>query len=133
MALLNAQDETYTITNVFGKITYGTYGSLYAGDFALIYVNEAEDEAALIASQKAENLKTAAAYYGQFHDYDFREGNYSTFTELYNALVDNQNGAKTFKQLMDSFYADYAALEEYVSSNLLDHDALVAALREQLS
>ena len=133
VAMLNAQEETYTITNVFGETTYGTYGSLYAGDFALIYVAPAEDEAALIAAQRARNLEEAAAYYGQFHDYDFREGNYSAFTALYDTLVSNQNGAETFKELMDSFYADYAAMEAYVSSSLLDHDALVAAVREQLS
>ena len=132
VAMLNAQQEDYTFTNVFSETTYGSYGSVYAGDFALVYVAPAEDEQALIAAQRAENLNQAEAYFGQYHAYDFGDDDYAEFTQLYEKLVDNQNSAGSFKALVDSFNADYAALEDYARRYALDHETLIQAIRDNL-
>ena len=132
VAMLNAKQETYTFTNVYGETTYGSYGSVYAGDFALVYVAPAENESALIAAQRTENLAKAEAFYQQFHDYDFSSTNYTTFTNKYNSLVSNQNNAESFKTLVDSFNTDYDALESHANQYALDHAALIQTLRGYL-
>ena len=132
VAMLNARQEMYTFTNVYGETTYGSYGSVYAGDFALVYIAPADDEDALIIAQRTENLAKAEAYYRQFHDYDFSGAGYAVFTDTYNALVSNQNSAQSFKALVDGFDADYAAMESYTGQYAMDHAALIQTLRGYL-
>ena len=132
VAMLNAQQEAYTFTSVYGETTYGSYGSVYAGDFALVYVAPAENESALIAAQRTENLAKAEAFYQQFHDYDFSSTNYTAFTNKYNTLVSNQNNAESFKALVDSFNSDYDALESHANQYAFDHAALIQTLRGYL-
>lgn len=76
VAMFNVNDDVPTFTDVFNAVTLGEYYSLYAGDFALIHVEPADDEAALIAQYREEYRAVAAAYFAPFHDYDFEAGYY---------------------------------------------------------
>ena len=84
VAMFNVNDNVPTFTDVFNAVTPGEYYSLYAGDFALIHVEPADDEAALIAQYREEYRAAAAAYFAPFHDYDFEAGYYEgTFRAQY--------------------------------------------------
>lgn len=132
IAMFNVTPDDMTYKSVYGEVTIGEYYSLYAGDYAIVHVTEAADLNALITKYRSENLAAAKAYYERFHDYDFTTADYRTFTSAYNALKSNQTSATTFKELMDSFDADYAALQA-AGANALDHAAIIAALRKNLS
>lgn len=130
--MFNVTPDDMTYKSVYGEVTIGEYYSLYAGDYAIVHVTEAADINALIAKYRSENLAAAKAYYESFHDYDFTTADYRTFTSAYSTLKSNQNSATTFKNLMDSFDADYAALQ-VAGANALDHAAILASLRKNLS
>ena len=132
IAMFNVTPDDMTYKSVYGEVTIGEYYSLYAGDYAIVHVTEAADMNALIAKYRSENLAAAKAYYESFHDYDFTTADYRTFTSAYSTLKSNQNSATTFKNLMDSFDADYAALQ-VAGANALDHAAIIAAIRKNLS
>lgn len=132
IAMFNVTPDDMTYKSVYGEVTIGEYYSLYAGDYAIVHVTKAADINALITKYRSENLAAAKAYYERFHDYDFTTADYRTFTSAYNALKSNQTSATTFKELMDSFDADYAALQA-AGANALDHAAIIAALRKNLS
>lgn len=132
IAMFNVTPDDMTYKSVYGEVTIGEYYSLYAGDYAIVHVTKAADINALIAKYRSENLAAAKAYYESFHDYDFTTADYRTFTSAYNALKSNQTSATTFKELMDSFDADYAALQA-AGANALDHAAIIAAIRKNLS
>lgn len=132
IAMFNVTPDDMTYKSVYGEVTIGEYYSLYAGDYAIVHVTEAADINALIAKYRSENLAAAKAYYESFHDYDFTTADYRTFTSTYSTLKSNQNSATTFKNLMDSFDADYAALQ-VAGANALDHAAILASLRKNLS
>ena len=132
IAMFNVTPDDMTYKSVYGEVTIGEYYSLYAGDYAIVHVTEAADMNALIAKYRSENLAAAKAYYESFHDYDFTTADYRTFTSAYSTLKSNQNSATTFKNLMDSFDADYAALQ-VAGANALDHAAILASLRKNLS
>ena len=132
VAMFNVTPDDMTYKSVYGEVTIGEYYSLYAGDYAIVHVTEAADINALIAKYRSENLAAAKAYYESFHDYDFTTADYRTFTSTYSTLKSNQNSATTFKNLMDSFDADYAALQ-VAGANALDHAAILASLRKNLS
>lgn len=132
IAMFNVTPDDMTYKSVYGEVTIGEYYSLYAGDYAIVHVTEAADINALIAKYRSENLAAAKAYYESFHDYDFTTADYRTFTSAYSTLKSNQNSATTFKNLMDSFDADYAALQA-AGANALDHAAILASLRKNLS
>lgn len=132
IAMFNVTPDDMTYKSVYGEVTIGEYYSLYAGDYAIVHVTEAADINALIAKYRSENLAAAKAYYEGFHDYDFTTADYRTFTSAYSTLKSNQNSATTFKDLMDSFDADYAALQ-VAGANALDHAAIIAAIRKNLS
>lgn len=132
VAMFNVTPDDMTYKSVYGEVTIGEYYSLYAGDYAIVHVTEAADINALITKYRSENLAAAKAYYERFHDYDFTTADYRTFTSAYNALKSNQTSATTFKELMDSFDADYAALQA-AGANALDHAAIIAAIRKNLS
>lgn len=132
VAMFNVTPDDMTYKSVYGEVTIGEYYSLYAGDYAIVHVTKAADINALITKYRSENLAAAKAYYERFHDYDFTTADYRTFTSAYNALKSNQTSATTFKELMDSFDADYAALQA-AGANALDHAAIIAAIRKNLS
>ena len=132
IAMFNVTPDDLTFQSIYREVTIGEYYSLYAGDYAIVHVTEAADMNALIAKYRSENLAAAKAYYESFHDYDFTTADYRTFTSAYSTLKSNQNSATTFKNLMDSFDADYAALQ-VAGANALDHAAILASLRKNLS
>ena len=132
VAMFNVTPDEYTSKTIFNEVTIGEYYSLYAGDFTQIYIGEADDTNALIASYRSENLAKAKAYYDGFHDYDFLTADYQALTAAYNTLKTNQQNAATFKVLMDSFDEDYAALQA-AGAKKLDHAAILASLRKNLS
>ncbi len=132
VAMFNVTPDDMTYKSVYGEVTIGEYYSLYAGDYAIVHVTEAADLNALITKYRSENLAAAKAYHERFHDYDFTTADYRTFTSAYNALKSNQTSATEFKELMDSFDTDYAALQA-AGANALDHAAIIAALRKNLS
>lgn len=132
IAMFNVTPDDMTYKSVYGEVTIGEYYSLYAGDYAIVHVTKAADINALITKYRSENLAAAKAYHERFHDYDFTTADYRTFTSAYNALKSNQTSATEFKELMDSFDTDYAALQA-AGANALDHAAIIAALRKNLS
>ena len=132
VAMFNVTPDDMTYKSVYGEVTIGEYYSLYAGDYAIVHVTEAADINALIAKYRSENLAAAKAYYESFHDYDFTTADYRTFTSAYSTLKSHQQSAASFKELMDSFDEDYAALQA-ASAKKLDHAAILASLRKNLS
>ena len=132
VAMFNVTPDDMTYKSIYGEVTIGEYYSLYAGDYAIVHVTKAADLNALITKYRSENLAAAKAYYESFHDYDFTTADYRTFTSAYSTLKSNQNSATTFKELMDQFDTDYAALQA-AGTNALDHAAIIAAIRKNLS
>lgn len=132
IAMFNVIPDDMTFQSIYREVTLGEYYSLYAGDYAIVHVTEAADMNALLTQYRSKNLATAKAYYDSFHDYDFTSENYQALTNAYNALKSNQTSAATFKALMDQFDTDYAALQA-AGTNALDHAAIIAALRKNLS
>ena len=132
IAMFNVIPDDMTFQSIYREVTLGEYYSLYAGDYAIVHVTEAADMNALLTQYRSKNLATAKAYYDGFHDYDFTSENYQVLTDAYNALKSNQTSAATFKALMDQFDTDYAALQA-AGAKALDHAAIIAALRKNLS
>ena len=132
IAMFNVIPDDMTFQSIYREVTLGEYYSLYAGDYAIVHVTEAADMNALLTRYRSKNLATAKAYYDGFHDYDFTSENYQVLTDAYNALKSNQTSAATFKALMDQFDTDYAALQA-AGAKALDHAAIIAALRKNLS
>lgn len=132
IAMFNVTPDDLTFRSIYREVTVGEYYSLYAGDYAIVHVAEAADMNALLTQYRSKNLATAKAYYDSFHDYDFTSENYQALTDAYNALKSGQTSATSFKALMDAFDTDYAALQA-AGANALDHAAIIAALRKNLS
>ena len=132
VAMFNVTPDDCTTSTIYNEVTIGEYYSLYAGDFTQIYIGEADDTNALIASYRSENLAKAKAYFDGFHDYDFLTADYQALTAAYNTLKSHQQSAASFKELMDSFDEDYAALQA-AGAKKLDHAAILASLRKNLS
>ena len=132
VAMFNVTTDEVGTKDVTNIETPGEYYSLYVGDYAMVYVEDVSDTAALLTQYRAENLAKAKAYFEQFHDYDFTSENYQALTDAYNALKSGQTSATSFKALMDAFDTDYAALQA-AGANALDHAAIIAALRKDLS
>ena len=132
VAAYNVEPDDYGTTTVYNAVTAGEYHSLYAGDYALIYVAEADDPAAVMAQYRTENLAQAKTYYEQFHDYDFTADDYAALKSAYETLKSHLQSAVTFKELMDQFDEDFAALQT-AGAKAIDHAAVISALREKLS
>ena len=132
IAMFNVIPDDMTFQSIYREVTLGEYYSLYAGDYAIVHVTEAADMNALLTRYRSKNLATAKAYYDGFHDYDFTSENYQELTAAYNTLKSNQTSAATFKALMDSFDADFEALQA-AGAKALDHAAIIAAIRKNLS
>lgn len=132
IAMFNVIPDDMTFQSIYREVTLGEYYSLYAGDYAIVHVTEAADMNALLTRYRSKNLAAAKAYYDGFHDYDFTSENYQVLTAAYNTLKANQTSAATFKALMDSFDADFEALQA-AGAKALDHAAIIAAIRKNLS
>ena len=133
VAMHNVQDDVPTFTDVYNATTIGQYYNLYAGDYALLYVAPADDEAALMKQYRAEYLAKAKACFEQFRDYDFAEGYYAgTFKPAYDALKDHLNSAKSFKALSEQFDADYQALLN-CGTTAIDHAGTISSLLADLA
>ena len=133
VAMFNVTPDVVGKKDVVNIETPGEYYSLYTGDYAMVYVENVSDTAALLTQYRAENLARAKAYFEQFHDYDFASGYYDdTFKPLYDTLKANQTSATVFKDLMDAFDEDFAALQT-AGEKALDHAAILALLREKMS
>lgn len=132
IAAFNVEPDDYGTTTVYNAVTAGEYHSLYAGDYSLIYVAEADNPAAVMAQYRTENLAQAKSYYEQFHDYDFTADDYAALKSAYETLKSHLQSAATFKELMDQFDEDFAALQT-VGEKAIDHAAVISSLREKLS
>ena len=133
VAMHNVQDDVPTFTDVYNATTIGQYYNLYAGDYALLYVAPADDEAALMKQYRAEYLAKAKACFEKFHDYDFAAGYYDeTFKPAYDSLESHLNSAKSFKVLSEQFDADYQALLTY-SATAIDHAGTISSLLGDLA
>ena len=132
ISAFNVEPDDYGTTTVYNAVTAGEYHSLYAGDYSLIYVAEADNPAAVMAQYRTENLAQAKSYYEQFHDYDFTADDYAALKSAYETLKSHLQSAATFKELMDQFDEDFAALQT-VGEKAIDHAAVISSLREKLS
>ena len=133
VAMYNVQDDVPTFTDVYNATTIGQYYNLYAGDYALLYVAPADDEAALMAQYRTEYLAKAKACFEKFRDYDFAEGYYDeTFKPAYDTLESNLNSAESFKALSEQFDADYQALLT-CSATAIDHAGTISSLLGNLA
>ena len=133
VAMYNVQDDVPTFTDVYNATTIGQYYNLYAGDYALLYVAPADDEAALMKQYRAEYLAKAKACFEKFRDYDFAEGYYDeTFKPAYETLESNLNSAESFKALSEQFDADYQTLLT-CSATAIDHAGTISSLLGNLA
>ena len=133
IALHDIREDDYTRLDVYQNYTFGTYHSLVAGDIALIYVEKPENEQALIAQYRTENLAKAKALFEQYQEYDFEDEYYKGhFTTCYTTLQEHQNSAETFADLMEGFEVDYEALQNEAKKNAIDYKAITKTITEKL-
>ena len=133
IALHDIREDDYTRRDVYQNYTFGTYHSLVAGDIALIYVEKTENEQALIAQYRKENLAKAKALFEQYQEYDFEDGYYKErFTTCYTTLQEHQKSAETFADLMERFEGDYEALQNEAKKNAIDYEAITKTITEKL-
>ena len=133
IALHDVREDDYTRLDVYQNYTFGTYHSLVAGDIALIYVAEPENEQALIAQYRTENLAKAKKLFEQYQEYDFEDGYYKgRFTTCYTTLQEHQKSAETFADLMERFEGDYEDLQKEAKENVIDYEAITKTITEKL-
>ena len=132
VAMFNVTPDKLTFTSVYNEVTLGEYYSLYGGDYAMVYVAEADDTAALLKQYRAEKAAEAKAYFDGFHDYDFTAEGYAAFKAQYDALTANLNKATDLTALMDTYDADFARLKE-LGAAAIDHASVIAGLRKNLN
>ena len=133
IALHDVREDDYTRLDVYQNYTMGTYHSLVAGDIALIYVGKPENEQALIAQYRKENLAKAKALFEQYQEYDFEDGYYKGhFTSCYTTLQEHQKSAETFADLMERFNDDYEALQKEAKENVINYEAITKTITEKL-
>ncbi len=132
VAMFNVTPDKLTFTSVYNEVTLGEYYSLYGGDYAMVYVAEADDTAALLKQYRAEKAAEAKAYFGGFHDYDFTAEGYAAFKAQYEALTAHLDAAADLTALMDTFDADFARLKE-LGKAAIDHASVIAGLRKNLN
>ncbi len=133
IALHDVREDDYTRLDVYQNYTMGTYHSLVAGDIALIYVGKPENEQALIAQYRKENLAKAKELFEQYQEYDFEDGYYKErFTTCYTTLQEHQKSAETFADLMERFNDDYEALQKEAKENVINYEAITKTITEKL-
>lgn len=132
VAMFNVTPDKLTFTSVYNEVTLGEYYSLYGGDYAMVYVAEADDTAALLKQYRAEKAAEAKAYFDSFHDYDFTAEGYAAFKAQYDALTAHLDEAEDLTALMDTFDADFTALKK-LGAAAIDHASVIAGLRKNLN
>ena len=132
VAMFNVTPDKLTFTSVYNEVTLGEYYSLYGGDYAMVYVAEADDTAALLKQYRAEKAAEAKAYFDGFHDYDFTAEGYAAFKAQYDALTAHLDEATDLTALMDTFDADFTALKK-LGKAAIDHASVIAGLRKNLN
>ena len=132
VAMFNVTPDKLTFTSVYNEVTLGEYYSLYGGDYAMVYVAEADDTAALLKQYRAEKAAEAKAYFDGFHDYDFTAEGYAAFKAQYDALTAHLDEAGDLTLLMGGFDADFARLKE-LGAAAIDHASVIAGLRKNLN
>ena len=132
VAMFNVTPDKLTFTSVYNEVTLGEYYSLYGGDYAMVYVAEADDTAALLKQYRAEKAAEAKAYFDGFHDYDFTAEGYAAFKAQYDALTAHLDAAEDLTLLMGGFDADFARLKE-LGAAAIDHASVIAGLRKNLN
>ena len=132
VAMFNVTPDKLTFTSVYNEVTLGEYYSLYGGDYAMVYVAEADDPAALLKQYRAEKAAEAKAYFDGFHDYDFTAEGYAAFKAQYDALTAHLDEAGDLTLLMDGFDVDFARLKE-LGKAAIDHASVIAGLRKNLN
>lgn len=132
VAMFNVTPDKLTFTSVYNEVTLGEYYSLYGGDYAMVYVAEADDTAALLKQYRAEKAAEAKAYFDGFHDYDFTAEGYAAFKAQYDALTAHLDAAGDLTTLMDTFDADFTALKK-LGAAAIDHASVIAGLRKNLN
>lgn len=132
VAMFNVTPDKLTFTSVYNEVTLGEYYSLYGGDYAMVYVAEADDTAALLKQYRAEKAAEAKAYFDGFHDYDFTAEGYAAFKAQYDALTAHLDEAGDLTLLMGGFDADFARLKE-LGKAAIDHASVIAGLRKNLN
>ena len=132
VAMFNVTPDKLTFTSVYNEVTLGEYYSLYGGDYAMVYVAEADDTAALLKQYRAEKAAEAKAYFDGFHDYDFTAEGYAAFKAQYDALTAHLDEAGDLTLLMGGFDADFARLKE-LGKAAIDHESVIAGLRKNLN
>ena len=132
VAMFNVTPDKLTFTSVYNEVTLGEYYSLYGGDYAMVYVAEADDPAALLKQYRAEKAAEAKAYFDGFHDYDFTAEGYAAFKAQYDALTAHLEAAADLTALMDTFDADFTALKK-LGAAAIDHASVIAGLRKNLN
>ena len=132
VAMFNVTPDKLTFTSVYNEVTLGEYYSLYGGDYAMVYVAEADDPAALLKQYRAEKAAEAKAYFDGFHDYDFTAEGYAAFKAQYDALTAHLDAAGDLTLLMGGFDVDFARLKE-LGKAAIDHASVIAGLRKNLN
>ena len=132
VAMFNVTPDKLTFTSVYNEVTLGEYYSLYGGDYAMVYVAEADDTAALLKQYRAEKTAEAKAYFDGFHDYDFTAEGYAAFKAQYDALTAHLDEAGDLTLLMGGFDADFARLKE-LGAAAIDHASVIAGLRKNMN
>lgn len=132
VAMFNVTPDKLTFTSVYNEVTLGEYYSLYGGDYAMVYVAEADDTAALLKQYRAEKAAEAKAYFDGFHDYDFTAEGYAAFKAQYDALTAHLDAAGDLTLLMGGFDVDFAQLKE-LGKAAIDHASVIAGLRKNLN
>ena len=133
IALFDTNEDTMYQESYNEVVEAGDYHGMRAGAYARVHVEAAEAPAGLVESSRKENLAQAEAFFKQYHDYDFDAGYYeSDFQAAYDSLVANQNAAKDFKILMDTFDTDFADLKEK-ASKARDHERIAENVRTALN
>ena len=132
VAMFNVTPDKLTFTSVYNEVTLGEYYSLYGGDYAMVYVAEADDTAALLKQYRAEKTAEAKAYFDGFHDYDFTAEGYAAFKAQYDALTAHLDAAEDLTLLMGGFDADFARLKE-LGAAAIDHASVIAGLRKNMN
>ena len=132
VAMFNVTPDKLTFTSVYNEVTLGEYYSLYGGDYAMVYVAEADDPAALLKQYRAEKAAEAKAYFDGFHDYDFTAEGYAAFKAQYDALTAHLDEAGDLTLLMGGFDVDFARLKE-LGKAAIDHASVIAGLRKNLN
>lgn len=132
VAMFNVTPDKLTFTSVYNEVTLGEYYSLYGGDYAMVYVAEADDPAALLKQYRAEKAAEAKAYFDGFHDYDFTAEGYAAFKTQYDALTAHLHEAGDLTLLMGGFDVDFTALKK-LGKAAIDHASVIAGLRKNLN